>query len=216
LCLRERRLHSHHLTYAVSAEWASAKRTTRGRPPKDAPRPQRQVWRVTWQVQEATEAMSLWAQREGRVVLATNVLEVQPLSEAELLRAYKGPPAAELSFKWAKNPAAIAPIFLETPTRIAALGCLYLIALLVSTLVERQVRNSLAARRETLPDRPMPRQRPTARTVFQLRRNIAVVTLDWAGRHLRQVTTLHAPQLHVIDLLGYDRSISTLPQPNSG
>jgi transposase len=216
VCLRGLRLHSHHLTYTVSAEWVSAKRTTRGRPPKEAPRPQCQVWRVTWQVQEATEAMSLWAQREGRFVLATNVLEVQHLSDAELLRAYKGQPAAELSFKWAKNPAAIAPIFLETPTRIAALGCLYLIALLVYTLVERQVRNSLAARRETLPDRPMPSQRPTARTVFQLMRNIAVVTLDWAGRHLRQATTLHAPQLHVIDLLGYDRSIYTLPQPNSG
>src|SRR5262249_15790027 len=119
LCLRELRLPSHHLTYTVSAEWV---------PAKDAPRPQGQVSSVTGQVQEATDAMSLRAQREGRFVLATNVLEVQHLSDAELLRAYKGQPAAELSFKWAKNPAASAPIFLETPTRIAALGCLYLIA----------------------------------------------------------------------------------------
>lgn len=79
------------------------------------------------------------ASHAGRFVLATNVLDAQDLSDAERLRAYKGPPAAELRVKWAKNPAAIAPIFLETPTRIAALGCVYLMALLVYTLVERHV-----------------------------------------------------------------------------
>jgi transposase len=216
LCLRELRLHSHHLTYTVSAEWVPAKRATRGRPPKGAPRPQHQVWRVTWQVQEATEAISRQARRERRFVLATNVLEPQHLSDAELLRAYKGQPAAELSFKWAKNPAAIAPIFLETPTRIAALGCVYLIALLVYSLVERQVRKGLAERGETLPDRPAPSQRPTARTVFHLMRTIAVVTLQWARRSHRHVTRLNAHQLHVIRLLGYEPTIYSLPYRNSG
>jgi hypothetical protein len=216
LCLRELRLHSHPLTYPVSAEWGPAKRTTRGRPPQEAPRPQRQVWHVTWQVQEATEAMRLRAQREGRFVLATNVLEVQHLSDAELLRAYKGQPAAALSCKWAKNPAAIAPLFLETPTRIAALGCVYLIALLVYTLVERQVRQRLAERGETLPDRPVPSQRPTARTVFYLMRHIAVVTLRWARQSHRQVTSLTAHQLHVLRLLGYEPTIYSIPHQNSG
>jgi transposase len=216
LCLRELRLHSHHLTYTVSAEWVPAKRTTRGRPPKDAPRPQRQIWRVTWQLQEAPAAISRRAQRERRFVLATNVLDSQQLSDAELLRAYKGQPAAELSFKWAKNPAAIAPIFLDTPTRIAALGCVYVIALLVYTLVERHVRKGLAERGETLPDRPAPSQRPTARTVFYLMRNIAVVTLQWTGQTYRQVTALNAHQLHVLRLLGYEPAIYGIPPRNSG
>jgi transposase len=215
LCWRELALHSHQLTYTVDAEWVPAKRTTRGRPPKDAPRPQRQVWRVSWQVQEATAAILAQAQRERRFVLATNVLDTQHLSDADLLRAYKGQPAVELSFKWAKNPAAIAPIFLETPTRMAALGCVYRMALLVYTLVERQVRKSLTERRETLPGRPAPSQSPTARTVFQLMRNIAVVTLVWSGRSHRQVTTLGPPQLQVISLLGYERSIYSFPHENS-
>jgi transposase len=76
-------------------------------------------------------------------VLVTNVLAPQNLSDTDRLRAYKGQPAADLSFKWAKNPAAIAPIFLETPTRIAALGYVYLLVLLVYTLVERPVRKAL-------------------------------------------------------------------------
>ena len=216
LCLRELSLHSHHLTYTVGADWVADKRKTRGRPPKEAPRPQRQVWRVTWQVHEATEVIMARTRRGSRFVLATNVLEAEHLSDADLLRAYKGQAAAERSFKWAKNPAAIAPIFLETPTRIAALGCVYLIALLMYTLVERQVRNSLAAQGATLPDRPAPSQRPTARTVFQLMRNIAVVTLVWAGQRHRQVTTLSPVQVHVISLLGYEDATYALPHRNSG
>src|SRR5262249_22746876 len=120
------------------------------------------------------------------------------------------------SLKWAKHPAAMAPIFLETPARMAALGCVYLIALLVDTLVERQVRTALVERGETLPDRPAPSQRPTARTVFYLMRHIAVVTLPWARRSSRQVTTLNAHQLHVIRLLGYEPMIDEIPHQNSG
>ena len=167
-------------------------------------------------MREATEAIRTRAQRECRLVLATNVLAPQDLSDAELLRAYKGQPAAELSFQWAKNPAAMAPIFMETPTRNAARGGVYLMALLVYTLVERQVRTALVEHGETLPDRPAPSQRPTARTVFHLMRNVAMVSLVWAGQVQRQVTMLSAHQLHVIRLLGYDRSIYTLPHQNSG
>jgi transposase len=216
LCLRELALHSQRLPFTVEPEWIPAKRATRGRPPKGAPRPQRQVWRVTWQVQQATDALNLRIQRERRFVLATKVLDAQQLSDADLLRAYKGQPAVELSFKWAKNPAAIAPIFLETPTRIAALGCVYLLALLVSTLVARQVRKGLEERGETLPDRPAPSRRPTARTVFSLMPHMAVVTLQWARRSQRQVTILNAHQLQVIHLLGYEPSIYTPPRQNSG
>jgi len=215
LGVRERRLHHQQLTDTVAAAWVPAKRPTRGRPPQHAPRPQRQVWRVAWQAQEATEAICRRAQRERRLVLARHGLDAQHLSDAELLRAYQGQPAAELSCTWAKNPAAIAPIFLETPTRMAALGCVDLIALLVSTLVERQGRKRLAARGETLPERPAPRQRPTARTVFHLRRNIAVVTLVWGGQRHRQMTALSPVQLHVISLLGDEYSSDALPDRNS-
>jgi transposase len=180
------------------------------------PRPQHQGWRVTWHIQEATDVLTARAQHERRFVLATHVLDGQQLSDAELLQAYKGQPAVELSFKWAKNPAALAPLFLETPTRIAALGCVYLLALLVSTLIERQVRKALGERGETLPDRPAPSQRPTARPVFHLMRNIAVVTLG-GGEHVqRQVVPLNVHQLHVRDLLGYLPAISALSQQNSG
>ena len=144
------------------------------------------------------------------------MLAPQALSDAERLRASKGQPAAALSLQWAKNPAAMAPIFLETPTRIAALGGVSLMALLVDTLVARQVRTALVAQGETLPDRPAPRQRPRARPAFPLLRHGAMVSLGGAGHVQRHIPMLSAHQLHVIRLLGYARSIYTLPQHNSG
>jgi hypothetical protein len=97
LGVRERRWHDHQPTYTGAAEWVPAKRATRGRPPQHAPRPQRQLWRVTGHVQEATAAISRQAQRERRFVLASHVLDAQHRSDAELRRAYKGQPAAERS-----------------------------------------------------------------------------------------------------------------------
>jgi hypothetical protein len=171
---------------------------------------------VGWHVRDATEAIRTRAPRESRFVLVTHVLAPQDLSDSDRLRASTGQPAPELSVTWAKNPAAIAPIVLETPTRIAALGGVYRLALLVYTLVERHVRQSRAARGDTRPDRPAPSQRPTARTVFQLMRHIAVVTRAWTGRSHRQLPTLNPHQLHVLSLLGYQAAIYALPHQNSG
>lgn len=204
-CQRERSRHRHHLTYPVTPEWVPTKRGTRGRPPKGSLRPQRQMWRVRWQGQEAPEALAPQAQRERRFVLATDGRDAQQRTDEGLLRAYKGQPAGELSLKWAKNPAAIAPIFLETPPRIAALGCVSVIALLGYTRIARQVRKRRAERGATLPARP----------VCQLMRNMAVVTRVWAGQRHRPVTTISPVQLHVIGLLGYAESRSALAHPNS-
>jgi hypothetical protein len=83
-------------------------------------------------------------------------LHSQHRTSAARLRADKGQPAVEPRCKWAKNPAAIAAICLETPTRIAVRGCLYLIALLVYPLVARHVRTRLADLGETCPTAPRP------------------------------------------------------------
>ena len=216
LCRRELAVHCQPLPDTGGPAGGPATRPTRGRPPKTAPRPQRHVWRVLWPGPEATALITARTRRDRRVVLATQVLEAEPLSEAERLRASKGQPAAELRCKWAKNPAAMAPLFLETPTRLAALGWVSLSARLRDTLVARHVRNSLAARGEPVPDRPAPSPRPTARTVFQRRRTLAVVTVVGAGPRHRQVTPLNAVQGQVISLLGDASAISTRPHRNSG
>jgi hypothetical protein len=162
LCLRELALRDQVLTYTVASAGVPDKQATRGRPPTHAPRPQRQVWRVTWPGREASQVLTAQARRERRCGLATTVLDGPPRSDAERWRASKGQPAAARRGTWAKHPAVLAPSFVETPTRLAAVGGGDVSALLGSTLVERHVRKALAARGETLPDRPALSQRPTA------------------------------------------------------
>jgi hypothetical protein len=137
------------------------------------------------------------------LVLATNV------ASADLLRAYQGQSTVELGFRRAENPAAVAPVFLETPTRIAALGCVYVIALLVYNLGERHVRKCLVEQGKPCPI-ARPASLPRPRTGFHLMRHIAVVNPQWPRRSPRPVTILNPHQLHVIRLLGDEPSICAL------
>jgi hypothetical protein len=186
---------------------AKAPRLAAAPPPAQAPRaaldqPGQRRW-------FAGEAEAPHAATLCRRELATHGLDGPPRSDAERWRASKGQPAAARRCMWAKHPAVLAPSFVETPTRMAAVGGGDVSALLGSTRVERHVRNAPAARGETLPERPAPHPRPPARPM-------AVVTRLWAGPRRRPMTTLHAPQHHVIGLLGSGEALSTVPHRNSG
>jgi transposase len=76
----------------------------------------------------------------GWVVLATTV-PTEACTDAEMLEASQEQNATvEPGFRWSKNPAAIAPVWLEKPERIVALAMLTVLGLLVSSVIQRQVR----------------------------------------------------------------------------
>ena len=59
-------------------------------------------------------------------------------SDAEIVRAYREQTTTvEPGFRWIKNPAAISPVWLEKPERIAALTMLTVVGLLVYGLIQR-------------------------------------------------------------------------------
>jgi transposase len=203
----------HRLQGRVYEEEVIGRYPRRGRPRSGESRPKRKVFRVAWQIEEVAEASR---PPEGCFVLATDVLEEQRLSDVELLQAYKGQQRVETSFRWAKNPAAIAPIFLEKPTRIAALGFVYLVALLVYTLVERQVRRGLAESGESVGKGARATEKPTAQTVFRLLQGVAAVVLCVGGERKKVVTTLTADQKRIVRLMGFEARVYAPPrQKNS-
>ena len=57
----------------------------------------------------------------------------------------------EPGFRWIKHPAAIGPVWLEKPERIAALAMLTVLGLLVYNVIQRQVRLYLLTHDEQLP-----------------------------------------------------------------
>ena len=79
-------------------------------------------------------------------------------------------------------PAAIAPVWLEKPERIAALAMLTVVGLLVYSVIQRQVRLSLRTHEQQLPGNKGMTAIPTAAVVLALFSQVALVQL-WIDKH---------------------------------
>jgi transposase len=107
--------------------------------------------------------------RCGRFILATNVLDSTQLSADDALREYKAQQGVERGFRFLKDPLFFASsVFLKSPKRIAALGMIMALCLLVYNLGQRQLRQALAQADATIPNQlGKPTASPTLRWVFQ-------------------------------------------------
>ena len=92
------------------------KRGRRGRPPK-AEQPQEEVY---YRLGVESTALERSKDEQGWFVLATTV-DAEGCADTEVLQAYQAQnTTVEPGFRWIKNPAAITPVWLEKPERIAA------------------------------------------------------------------------------------------------
>jgi transposase len=81
----------------------------------------------------------------------------------DVLLRYKGQEAVERRYGNLKGPLAVAPMFLHSNRRIAALITVISLALLVFCLIEREARRNLAPKpRSTTSTTGNPRARPAA------------------------------------------------------
>src|SRR5438093_8006025 len=118
----------------------------------------------------------------GWAVLATTV-PPETCVDTEILQAYQEQnTTVEPGFRWIKNPAAIAPVWLEKPERIAALAMLTVVGLLVYSVIQRQVRLSLRTHEQQLPGNKGMTAIPTAAVVLALFSQVALVQL-WIDKH---------------------------------
>src|SRR5437879_6390163 len=154
----------HALHYRVEAVSVPKKRTRRGRPSKtEAPQVE-----VCYHLVVHREALVPSEDAYGWTVLATT-LQPEVCTDAELLQAYQDQnTTVEPGFRWIKNPAAISPVWLEKPERIAALAMLTVVGLLVYAVIQRQVRLSLRDHDQRVPGNKGPTATPTAAVVFAL------------------------------------------------
>jgi transposase len=154
----------HALHYQVEAVTQRQKRTQRGRPPKTE-LPQ-DCLRYRLRVEAQAQVPS--AETQGWTVLATTV-GAESCTDTEILQAYQEQHiTVEPGFRWIKNPAAISPVWLEKPERIAALAMLTVVGLLVYAVIQRQVRLYLHDHAQQVPGNKGPTAPPTAAVVFAL------------------------------------------------
>jgi transposase len=138
----------------------------RGRPGPETRYVKREDTRFDLTYRIAHDRLAEEARCDGIFPLITNVVT---LSERELLLAYKQQPRIETRFAQLKTDFVVAPVFLKEASRIQALLCAYFFALLVESLLEREVRRAMeGAGVESLPLYPEGRacRRPTARRVI--------------------------------------------------
>jgi transposase len=119
---------------------------------------------LEWSFDQA--ALQAEAATDGWYGLVTN-LAVEQADAAEVLRRYKGQEVVERRYGAFKGPLGVAPMFLKTNRRIAALVSVICLALLVFCLVERAVRKAIAPAVELAGlyvGRPA---KPTGRLIFE-------------------------------------------------
>ena len=96
------------------------------------------------------EQLALEARCDGVFPLVTND---DTLPELEMLLAYKSQPALEKRFSHLKTDFEVAPVYLKETSRIQALLCVYFLALLTESLLERELRRAMD--REAIASLPM-------------------------------------------------------------
>jgi hypothetical protein len=106
----------HTVRYRIVADTRRTRRARRGRPAKMDPPPLESGYRMVVEV----EILANPEEDNGWTVLATTV-SAEGCMDVEILQAYQDQnTTVEPGFRWVKNPAAIAPVWLEKPERIAA------------------------------------------------------------------------------------------------
>lgn len=106
-----------------------------------------QAWRLTWTVDQA--ALAAAACFDGVVLLCSNV-PPERCTAPELVVKHKGQIGVEQTIDFLKSPVRIRPMWLHSPTRLAGLTLLIMLAVLVAALVEHQVRRWIARTGELL------------------------------------------------------------------
>ena len=192
----------HTVCYGIVAETRLTRRTRRGRPTKTDPPPTESGYRVVGEI----EALANPEKDNGWTVLATTV-SAAVCADAEILQAYQDQnTTVEPGFRWIKNPAAIAPVWLEKPERIAALAMLTVVGLLVYSIIQRQVRLYLRTHDQQVPGNKGATATPTAAVVLSLFAQVAVVQLWLGDQQVEQVYGVQPHHLLFCDALGLDLS----------
>ena len=136
-------------------------------------------------------------------MLGTNI-EANQLSDAEVIRAYKGQAKAEGGFRFLKDPLFfVSSLFVKTPSRIQGLLMVMTLALLVYSVTQRRLHQQLARHNETVPNQiNQPTGQPTLRWVFQLLEGIHRVRVTVQGHVHDLIEGLNDIRIKILRLFG--------------
>lgn len=152
------------------------------------------AWALTWQVDQ--DAVDMAARFDGVVLLCSNV-PADRCTAPDLVGKHKGQIGVEQTIDFLKSPVQIRPMWLHSPTRLAGLTLLIMLAVLVAALIEHQVRRWIARTGELLHGL-MPEGRdnpyPTAKMLLRTFRDYTLVRI----RSADGAEEVHYPKLRPV------------------
>jgi hypothetical protein len=197
----------HTRRYGSVAESRRPRRARRGRPAKTAPAPTESGDRLGVE----GEALRHPEADHGWTVLATTVRPEEG-TDTEMLQAYQDQTTPlEPACRWSKTPAALAPVWLEKPARIAALAMRTVIGLLVSSIMQRQVRLYLHPPGQQVPGNTGTTAIPPAAVGLSLFAQGALGQVWLDAQVLAQVYGVQAHHRLLCNALGLDSSWYEVP-----
>ena len=161
------------------------------------------AWQIPAQVRPDDEQSGPQKQLKACVVVGTT-LDASQVSEAEGMRADKGPAQAEGGVRLRKDPRfVVASLCVKKPGRIHGLLMVMTLALLVYAVAPRRLRHQLARQRETVPNQlHQPTARPTLRGVFQRLEGIHRGRLTMPGKIHDLIEGLNEVHMKILRLFG--------------
>ena len=169
------------------------KQAKRGRPGKDTQyvKEVRLRYRITWELD--TSQIKHDEMTDGVFPLITNQHD---MPAEDVLKAYKRQPLIEKRFSQFKSDFEVAPMYLKEVTRIQSLLCMYFFALMIQTLLERELRQALeASEYEAIPLYPEHRacSAPTTRRVLDIFETVQRHKLSAGSREQQTFVTQLTP-----------------------
>lgn len=180
------------------------RQTSRGRPTAKTKYRRTVVKRfhLTWQID--AEQMETARTGDGVFPLISNIRDWQA---EDILQAYKRQPTIEKRFSQLKTDFRVAPVYLKSARRIVGLLAVYFFALMIQSLIERELRNAMEEKGcVSLPLYPEGRacKHPTTRQVIDLfepiqRHTLIALQSDKFTTFTTELAPIHAM---ILDLLG--------------
>ena len=207
----------HRATTEVATHAVVEKRRP-GRPRSDEPAPTHDTYRpVLRALDEDADAVARERFHGRHFVLLTDHMDRVAWPDERILAEYRHQHLIEgqTGFRWLKNMATVAPVLLHTPARIAALGVVLVLALMVRNYLQFTLRRRLTETGATVPDRlKKPTRTPTTETAMIAFHRVASVCLYANGRLARRTVTSLSPAARtILRVLGIAESIFTSPHP---
>jgi transposase len=156
---------------------------------------------LTWHFDQ--HALDAEAAGDGWYALLTN-LDPGKADAEQVLRHYKGQEAVERRYQAFKGPLAVTSLYLKNNRRINALITVICLALLIFCLIERHVRQALAAQGTTKVNGLYAGRAaiPTGKLILDALADIRLI--PGAGQSPPTIPQPTDLQLHLLDLLGID------------